>query len=77
MVRILLENYWERPEEVISPPRLIDGHDLIKELNITPGPIIGQLLELVRENQAAGKIENREQALAFAREELEKGSSAA
>ncbi len=77
VVRILLENYWERPEEVISPPRLIDGHDLIKELNITPGPIIGQLLELVRENQAAGKIENREQALAFAREELEKGSSAA
>ncbi|MBK8824156.1 MAG: hypothetical protein IPN58_16600 [Anaerolineales bacterium] len=31
IARILLENYWERPEEVITPPRLIDGHELMKE----------------------------------------------
>ncbi|HLA86458.1 MAG TPA: HD domain-containing protein, partial [Anaerolineales bacterium] len=72
VARILLENYWERPEEVISPPRLLDGHELMKELNLRPGPFVGQLLEAIRENQAAGKIENREQALAFAREELAK-----
>jgi len=72
VARILLENYWERPEEVISPPRLLDGHELMKELNLRPGPFVGQLLEAIRENQAAGKIENREQALLFAREELGK-----
>jgi hypothetical protein len=33
---------------------------------------VGQLLESIRENQAAGKIETLEQALAFAREELAK-----
>ena len=71
--RILLENYWERPQEIITPPRLLDGHELMKELGIKPGPAVGQLLESIRENQAAGKIENREQALAFAREELAKG----
>lgn len=72
VARILLENYWERPEEVVAPPRLLDGHELMKELNLAPGPVVGQLLEAIRENQAAGKIENREQALSFAREELVK-----
>jgi tRNA nucleotidyltransferase/poly(A) polymerase len=71
--RILLENYWEKPEEVISPPRLLDGRDLMKELNLEPGARIGQLLEAIRENQAAGRIETREQALALAREEMAKG----
>jgi len=72
VARTLLENYFEKPEEIISPPRLLDGNLLMKELGIKPSPIVGQLLESIRENQAAGKIETREQALAFAREELEK-----
>lgn len=70
IARILLENYWERPQETVNPPRLMDGNDLMKELNLPPGKIIGQLLEAIRENQAAGKIADREQALAFARQEL-------
>ncbi|WKZ42255.1 MAG: HD domain-containing protein [Anaerolineales bacterium] len=70
VARLLLENYWEKPEEVVAPPRLLDGNDLIKELGLKPGPVIGQLLESIRENQAAGKIETREQALTFAREEM-------
>jgi tRNA nucleotidyltransferase/poly(A) polymerase len=72
VARILLENYWEKPEEIVAPPRLLDGNDLIRELELKPGPLIGQLLEAIRENQAAGKIESREQALAFAREESKK-----
>ncbi len=72
IARILLENYFEKPEEVISPPRLLDGNLLMKELGIKPSPTVGKLLESIRENQAAGKIETREQALAFAREELTK-----
>ncbi len=75
IARILLENYWERPQEIVDPPRLINGNDLMKELQIKPGKIVGQLLEVIRENQAAGKITDREQALAFAREELAKGMS--
>ena len=71
VARILLENYFEKPEETISPPRLLDGNLLMKELGIKPGPIVGQLLEAIRENQAAGKIETREQAISFARKELE------
>ncbi len=73
VARILLENYWERPQEAVAPPRLIDGNELMKELSLKPGPLVGQLLEAIRENQAAGKIEDRKQALVFAREELTKG----
>ena len=70
--RILLENYWEKHEETIAPPRLLDGNDLMRELNLTPGKIIGQLLESIREGQATGKIKTREQAIDFAREEIMK-----
>ena len=73
VARILLESYWERPQEIIAPPRLIDGNELMKELGLKPGPAVGQILESIRENQAAGKIEDREQALAFARDEIAKG----
>ena len=68
VARILLENYWERPEETIAPPRLLDGNELMSELNLEPGRIVGQLLEAIREGQATGKIENRDQALDFARQ---------
>ncbi|HQX16158.1 MAG TPA: DUF5678 domain-containing protein [Anaerolineales bacterium] len=63
---ILLENYWEKREETVAPPRLLDGNDLIKELNLDAGRIIGQLLEAIREEQAVGNIVTREQAIQFA-----------
>ncbi len=65
--RTLLENYWEKPQETIAPPRLLDGRDLITELHVEPGPVIGQLLDAIRESQAIGAIATREQALDFAR----------
>jgi tRNA nucleotidyltransferase/poly(A) polymerase len=71
----LLENYWERPEEVVAPPRLLDGRDLMKEFDLEPGPLVGQLLEAIRENQAMGQISTRGQALAFARNKLTKGNA--
>jgi poly(A) polymerase/tRNA nucleotidyltransferase (CCA-adding enzyme) len=40
------------------------------ELNLRPGPIIGQLLEDIREGQATGRISTREEALDFARVQL-------
>ena len=70
VARILLENYWERREQTVAPPRLLDGNDLMKELNLQPGRIIGQLLETIREGQAIGKIETREQAFEYARKYL-------
>ena len=70
VARILLENYWEKREESIAPPRLLDGNDLMKELNLQPGRIIGKLLEAIREGQAIGKIGGRDEAIQFAHEYL-------
>ena len=70
VARILLENYWEKPQETVSPPRLLNGNELMTELGLAPGRVVGQLLEAIREGQATGKVENRAQAVAFAREYL-------
>ena len=67
VARLLLENYWEKPEESVSPPRLVDGHELMRVLGMEPGPRLGQLLEAIREAQATGKVSSREQALEYAR----------
>ncbi len=75
IARLLLENYWEKPKETVSPPRLLDGNELMHELNLEPGRIIGQLLEAIREEQATGKINTREEALRFARDWLEENAS--
>jgi len=75
VARILLENYWEKPQETVAPPRLLDGNELMSELGLEPGRIIGQLLEAIREGQATGKIENRAQALDLAREQLKKSEN--
>ena len=69
IARILLENYWEKPEATIAPPRLVDGNELMKELNLEPGRKVGQLLEAIREGQATGKISTREEAIHFAQDE--------
>ncbi|HVN16980.1 MAG TPA: HD domain-containing protein [Anaerolineales bacterium] len=67
VARILLENYWEKREEAVAPLRLVDGRDLMNELKLEAGPMIGQLLEAIREAQAMGRVETREQAFDFAR----------
>ena len=67
IARIMLENYWEKREETVAPPRLLDGNELMRELNLQPGRVVGQLLEAIREGQATGKISTREDALQFAR----------
>jgi putative nucleotidyltransferase with HDIG domain len=67
IVRMLLEAWWEEPERIVSPPALLNGSDIIRELHLQPGPQIGQILEAIREAQAAADISSREQALALAR----------
>lgn len=68
--RALLEAYFETPEQVVRPPQILNGNDLMTELNLNPGRQIGQLLEAIRESQAEGSLSSREEALAFARDWL-------
>jgi len=69
-LRTLLEAYFEHADEQVSPPILVNGEDLMRELGLKPGPKIGELLEAVREAQAAGEVNSREEAIGFARNML-------
>ncbi len=48
------------------PAWLIDGHDVMSEFSLGPGPVIGEVLEAVREAQSAGEIVTRQEALELA-----------
>jgi hypothetical protein len=49
-------------EDVVDPPPLLSGQDLL-HLGMTPGPPMGELIDHIREEQAAGEIETRGEAL--------------
>jgi poly(A) polymerase len=59
----VLEHRW--PADDAAPPRYIRGDELIKTFGVRPGPRVGQLLESLREAQAAGEIRDRAQAEAY------------
>jgi tRNA nucleotidyltransferase/poly(A) polymerase len=66
-VRLLCHSYIRERDRII-PPRLLQGEELIRHLNLEPGPIVGQLLEQIAEAQAEGKIRSKAEALWFAEE---------
>ena len=55
---------------VVTPPKLVDGHDLLNIFGLSPGPKIGELLEAVREAQASGELASRQEALDYIRGQL-------
>ncbi|RPH62142.1 MAG: HD domain-containing protein, partial [Chloroflexi bacterium] len=65
--RAFLEAWYEKPEEMVAPSQLLNGDDLIRELKMKPGREIGELLEIIREEQVAQHLATCEEALAFAR----------
>jgi tRNA nucleotidyltransferase/poly(A) polymerase len=73
VIRKLLEAWWEQPEEIISPPALLNGSDLMEEFDLKTGPQVGQLLEMIREAQAAGELHDRAQAIKFVHLKLDQG----
>lgn len=66
----LLEAYFELPNELVRPPALITGDDLIAQFGLESGPRLGHLLEAVREAQAMGEVTDRAAALALIQTEL-------
>jgi poly(A) polymerase len=63
-VNYILTEY-SRQKSVIIPAKLLDGHDLIRNFNLQPGPEIHRILESVKEAQVSGEITTREEALSY------------
>jgi poly(A) polymerase len=55
----------QQNETLIRPPKLVDGHDLMRLFGLHPGPRIREVLESVREAQAEGELHTREEALSY------------
>jgi CRISPR/Cas system-associated endonuclease Cas3-HD len=58
-----------KEKEIIHPPPLITGHDVMT-LGYSPGPKVGQILNYIRGKQVEGEIKTREEALKILREEF-------
>jgi hypothetical protein len=68
VVRALLDAWWTDQPDAINPSPLLHGDDLMSELNLPPGPEIGYFLEAIREAQASGEINSREEAINLAKD---------
>jgi len=54
------------------PQPILNGHEIMKKFNISSGPQIGKLLEILRETQLEGKIKNKEEAKKFLKKIIKK-----
>ncbi len=52
-------------EKLTAPVKLVDGHDIINIFGLVPGPRFAEILESVREAQATGEINTKEEALSY------------
>lgn len=65
VVAALFHTYFADYEQIVAPPRLLDGRELMELLDMPPGHEIGRLLRLLEEAQAAGEVPTRDEAVAF------------
>lgn len=66
--RVLYEGWFHQQADIVDPPSLVRGIDLIKALNLPAGRWVGETLEAIREGQVAGTIQTVEDALSLAHE---------
>ena len=70
-VEEMLDAYFFKAEEVVKPPRFIDGNAIMTTFGLKPGPLIGQLLNQVEEAQAEGRLHTYEEAVRLIRQQLQ------
>jgi poly(A) polymerase len=61
---------YAKDRTLVMPLKLVNGFDVMNEFGLSPGPRLREILESVREAQAAGEILNREQALSYIKNRL-------
>ena len=64
VVNQLIAAYFEQRDQVVDPPLFLTGRELI-ELGVPQGPLVGTLLNRLREAQATGEVQDKASALTF------------
>jgi poly(A) polymerase len=63
--RTLMTGYFQKSDEWINPPLLVNGHDLKKIINENDAFFIGDWLENVRIATAEGTLSNKADAIQY------------
>ena len=66
VVRSLLDAWWEKRDDDVSPTSIVNGNDLMKALDLQSGPLVGYLLESIREAQINNEVHDRQEAINLA-----------
>lgn len=60
----LAKRFFKKKKEK-KLPKLLDGNQVMRRLKLSPGPVIGKILDEINEAQGAGEIRTKAQALAL------------
>jgi len=61
----------ETPAEVVRPPKLVTGADIL-DLDYAPGPVIGKILAAVEEAQLNGELGSKDEAISFVKNKFQR-----
>jgi len=67
-----LSQLWEKNIHYNYQDSFLNGDDLINYLHLKPGPVVGVLLNRIEQARFSGRLKNKEEALKFAEDELNK-----
>jgi tRNA nucleotidyltransferase (CCA-adding enzyme) len=66
----LVDRYLDPQDPLAYPVLLVNGTELITALNLTPSPIIGQLLAAIQLAQVRGEIVTKQEAISYVRSQV-------
>jgi poly(A) polymerase len=69
-VRTVAHILSRRAAEPVVSRKLVDGYDIMNIFGLTPGPRLGEIMEIVREAQGAGEVATKEEALTLVKQLL-------
>ncbi len=70
----LLGAYFVYYEQIVNPPALLTGDDLVTQFGLSPGKHIGKLLTMLREAQVLGQIQTKDEAFVYIKRVIESES---
>ncbi|MEO1445852.1 MAG: CCA tRNA nucleotidyltransferase [Cyanobacteria bacterium J06635_11] len=61
----MIARFWDREDAIAHAQPLITGHEVMQQLNMSPGPELGQLLSAIEQAQANGLLTTKEDTISW------------
>ena len=66
----LLQFYLDKKDTLKPLPKLLDGQEIMKILDIKPSPKLGEIIDALKEAQLNGDISTKEDAIKYVKQIL-------